>query len=172
MERWVDFDVVTRDALAATLDELGVAAPHDLGDAAAAFDDLPPADGAGEAVRAIHAAGPATGILTNASARTLERAAGRLGLPFDHLLSVDAARRFKPHPSVYQLAVDATGLAPGRIGFVTANGWDAAGAGGFGFRVAWLRPGPTVRAPAVGAPEPIVATWPEIPAIFGARRSS
>ena len=84
----------------------------------------------------------------------------------DHYLSVDAAQRFKPHPSVYQLAVDATGLPADRIGFVTGNGWDAAGAGAFGFRVAWLRPDANASLPAVGAPEPIVATWPEIPTIF------
>ncbi len=84
----------------------------------------------------------------------------------NHFLSVDTARQFKPHPSVYQLAVDATGLPAKQIGFVTANGWDAAGAGVFGFRVAWLRPGPTASLPAVGAREPIIATWPEIVPIF------
>ena len=84
----------------------------------------------------------------------------------NHYLSVDASRQFKPAPSVYQLAVDATGLPANRIGFVTANGWDAAGASAFGFRVAWLRPGPTASLPAVGAPEPIVVTWPEIATTF------
>lgn len=168
MERWVDFDVVTRDALMAALDELGVTPPAavDLDDVARAFEDLPPADGAGEAVRALHGAGMTTGILTNASAGTVERAAARLGLPFEHRLSVDPARRFKPHPSVYQLAVAATGRPADQIGFVTANGWDAAGAGTFGFRVVWLRADPAATMPAVGAPEPIVATWPELPSLF------
>ena len=68
--------------------------------------------------------------------------------------------------SVYQLAVEATGFGADRIGFVTANGWDAAGAGAFGLRVAWLRPDSNASLPAVGAPEPIVATWPQISAIF------
>jgi 2-haloacid dehalogenase len=83
-----------------------------------------------------------------------------------HRLSVDAVQRFKPHPSVYRLTVDATGLAPEHIGFVTANGWDAAGAGSFGLRVAWLRPNAVANMPAVGAPEPVIATWPDIPGIF------
>jgi 2-haloacid dehalogenase len=95
----------------------------------------------------------------------LDRISGRMP-PMDHYLSVDAACQFKPHPRVYQLAVDATGLPAKQIGFVTANGWDAAGAGSFGFRVAWLRPSPTASLPAVGAPEPILATWPEILSIF------
>jgi 2-haloacid dehalogenase len=168
MERWADFDVITVDALRATLEELGIRVDRPSGpDAVAnAFVGLPLAGGAGRAVRTLHDAGLVTGVLTNASARTVERVASRLDLPLDHLLSVDAARRFKPHPGVYQLAVDATGLPTERIGFVSANGWDAAGACAFGFRVAWLRAGPSATLPAVGAPEPIVATWSAIPSIF------
>jgi 2-haloacid dehalogenase len=166
MDRWADFDMVTRDALESTLDELGIPVPEDLADLADAFADLPLVSDAADAVRHLHAAGLTTGILTNASARTLERVAARLEIPIVHRLSVDAVRRFKPHPSVYRLAVEATGVPPERIGFVTANGWDAAGAGAFGFRVAWLRADPAARLPAVGAPEPVIATWAEIAATF------
>ena len=168
MEQWADFDVVTLDALRATLQEFGMDGSADeavLRETASAFIDLPLVDGASKAVHELRAAGVVTGILTNASSRALERATGRVP-PMDHYLSVDAARRFKPHPSVYQLAVDATGFTAKRIGFVTANGWDAAGASAFGFRVAWLRPAPTASLPAVGAPEPILATWREIVSIF------
>ena len=166
MDRWVDFDVVTHDALWATLDELGVERPPDLASIAAAFGALPLADGAGEALRQLREAGLVVGVLTNASARLLDRVADRLALPLDHRLSVDAVRRFKPHPSVYRLAVDATRLPPARIGFVTANGWDAAGASAFGLRVCWLRPSPAAILPPVGAPEPIVATWHDLASIF------
>jgi 2-haloacid dehalogenase len=166
MDRWADFDVVTREALQATLEELGMAAPADLGPLADAFTELPLVPDAADVIGRLHAAGLTTGILTNASARTLDRIADRLDLPIDHRLSVDAVQRFKPHPSVYNLAVGATGLPPERIGFVTANGWDAAGAGAFGFRVAWLRRDRAATLPAVGAPEPAVVTWPEIPVLF------
>jgi 2-haloacid dehalogenase len=169
MDSWADFDVVTGDALAATLDELGIERPADLDAVADVFAELPLVDGAGEAVRALHGDGLALGVLTNASTQTLERATARLDLPFEHLLSVDAARRYKPHPSVYQLAADATRLPPDRFGFVTANGWDAAGARTFGFRVAWLRPSPSASLPSVGAPEPIVVTWSQVPATFVGR---
>jgi 2-haloacid dehalogenase len=168
MEQWADFDVVTLDALRATLQDFGVGGSADesvLREVADGFVDLPLVEGARKVVQGLRAAGIVTGILTNASSPALERVSGRLP-PMDHHLSVDAARQFKPHPRVYQLAVDATGLPAKQIGFVTANGWDAAGAGAFGFRVAWLRRGPTASLPAVGAPEPIVATWPEIESIF------
>jgi 2-haloacid dehalogenase len=166
MDRWADFDAVTRDALMTTLDELGIPAHDDLAGLVDAFTELPLVAEAPEIVSRLRDAGITTGILTNASSRTLERVAARTELPIDHRLSVDAVRRFKPHPSVYRQAVDVTGLEPERIGFVTANGWDAAGAGMFGFRVAWLRPSPDARLPAVGAPEPVIATWPEIAAAF------
>jgi 2-haloacid dehalogenase len=169
MERWADLDSVTRDALRVTLEELGIVVPAESGALeilADTFADLPLVVAADDVVRRLHDAGLVTGILTNASARTLERVAARLGLPMDHLLSVDSVRRFKPHPSVYRLASDATGLAAGRIGFVTANGWDAAGAAAFGLRVAWLRPGAAATLPAVGAPEPAIATWRTLPGVF------
>jgi 2-haloacid dehalogenase len=168
MEQWADFDAVTVDALRATLRELGVGGSADdrvLGQVAEAFLDLPLVAGAGEVIDELRAAGLVTGVLTNASSRTVDRVTERLPR-MDHCLSVDSAERFKPHPSVYRLAADATGLPATRIGFVTANGWDAAGAGAFGFRVVWLRPTPEAGLPAVGAPEPIVATWPEVPTIF------
>ncbi|MFL5770950.1 MAG: haloacid dehalogenase type II [Chloroflexota bacterium] len=166
MERWVDFDVVTREALVATLEEFGVAPPADLDAAAAAFTELEMAEGAREGLEALREAGVVTGILSNASERTLNRITDRLAIPVEHRLSVDPARRFKPHPAVYKLAVEATGLPPERIGFVTSNGWDAAGAGAFGFRVAWLKPGPAATLPAVGAPVPRIAPWSEIPNVF------
>ena len=152
MDRWADFDVVTRETLVATVDELGIEAGEGFDALVETFADLPLVPEAADTVRSIHAAGLRTGILTNASSATLGRVVARLDLPIDHALSVDAARTFKPHPRVYQLAVDATGLPAERIGFVTANGWDAAGAGAVGFRVAWLRPDPTAVLPAVGSP--------------------
>ena len=166
MDRWADFDTVTRDALIDTLEELGLAIPDDVDTLVDAFTDLPLVPDAVDAVARLRHAGVATGILTNASTRSLDRIVDRLRLPIDHRVSVDAARRFKPHPAVYQLAVDATSLSPGRIGFVTANGWDAAGAGAFGFHVGWLRSDPAARLPAVGAPEPVIVTWPQIATTF------
>ena len=56
----------------------------------------------------------------------------------DAILSVDAAAIYKPAPAVYQLAVDHLRLARDEIGFVSSNGWDAAGAKVFGFTTFWI----------------------------------
>ena len=81
MDRWADFDTVTHETLETTLDELGIAAPADLDGLANAFMALPLISDAADVVGRLHAAGLTTGILTNASGRTLDRVVARLGLP-------------------------------------------------------------------------------------------
>ncbi|MEO5940767.1 MAG: haloacid dehalogenase type II [Candidatus Limnocylindrales bacterium] len=174
MGAWIDFETVTRDALDVALMDLGLdggpapdAARVEL---ATAFERLPAQPEAKPVLDRLRAAGLQLGVLSNGSAGMIERTVTNAGLA-DHLdtfRTVDAVRRYKPDPAVYGLTVDATGLPASQIGFVTANGWDAAGASAFGLRVVWLRPGPSVFLPAVGAPPPIVATWLDLPAIFGA----
>ena len=57
------------------------------------------------------------------------------------ILSVHAAKVFKPAPAVYRLAEEALGLSRTVMGFVSSNGWDAAGAKTFGFQVFWVNRG-------------------------------
>ena len=167
MERWVDFDEVTRDALGSVLAEMGVQPDAAaVARTAGAFRELPVHQEVPGVLARLREGGVLTGILTNASRATLDAVLARTGLPMDHALSVDAVRRFKPSPAVYALATEATGVPAERIGFVTGNAWDAAGSSAFGFRVAWLRApgGPSL--PPVGAPVPIEATWASIPDVF------
>ena len=51
---------------------------------------------------------------------------------------MDTLGIFKPHPSVYQLAVDRLEVEPRQVSFQSSNAWDAAAAATFGFRVAWV----------------------------------
>jgi len=167
MERWVDFDEVTLDALDAVLRELGASPDKDaVTRLAGAFRELPVHPSVPGVLELLHEGGLSLGILTNASRAALDAVLARTGLPMDHALSVDAARRFKPSPAVYALATAATGLPPERIGFVTGNAWDAAGSSAFGFRVAWLRAEGAPSLPPVGAPDPIEATWETLPGVF------
>lgn len=78
------------------------------------------------------------------------------------VLSVHSARVFKPHPSVYQIVEDRLGVPRSMVGFVSSNGWDAAGARSFGFPVFWVNRGnaPVER---LGArPDAIVANLTEL----------
>lgn len=74
---------------------------------------------------------------TEASLALLVTGSG-LGEVLTGVLSVDAVDVYKPSPRVYALAVDNIGLPPRRIGFVSANCWDAIGAQSFGFTTFWV----------------------------------
>lgn len=106
-----------------------------------------------------------TAILSNGTPAMLEAAVmkARLAGLLDAVLSIEAAGIYKPHPSVYRLAVDRLHVEARRICFVTANGWDAAGAAQFGFRVAWINRlrQPRERLPA--GPEIEIAALAELP---------
>jgi 2-haloacid dehalogenase len=162
MGAWQPFDVVTRDALRLAAAELGIDGGLDRLDGA--FERLPARHGAAAVLDGLGRAGVLVGVLSNGSAGMIQRTLRAAGLEgsIDEIRSVDAVRRYKPDPAVYELAVSRSGVGPDRIGFVTANGWDAAGAATFGLRVVWLRPDATAHLPAVGAPSPIVAAWGEV----------
>ena len=57
---------------------------------------------------------------------------------FEHVLSVDVLKLYKPHPAVYQHAADQLKVPKESVGFVSANFWDIAGAASFGFQTFWL----------------------------------
>jgi 2-haloacid dehalogenase len=57
------------------------------------------------------------------------------------VLSVHPAKVFKPEASVYRLAEEQLGVTRSLVGFVSSNGWDAAGAKSFGFRAYWVNRG-------------------------------
>ena len=95
------------------------------------------------ALRCLKEAGLPMAILSNGTPEMLQvaiKSAGMQGL-FDHVLSVDAVRKYKTHPDAYALAPAAFDCAPERILFVSSNGWDAAGAGWYGFTTFWINRG-------------------------------
>lgn len=82
-------------------------------------------------------------ILSNGNPQMLDavvKAAGMQGL-FNHILSVDAVKKFKTAPEAYQLAPDVFGLSARNILFVSSNCWDACGATWFGYTTFWVNRG-------------------------------
>lgn len=80
------------------------------------------------------------GILSNGNPPMLDvavKSAGMAGL-FDHVLSVDAARAYKPSPRAYALGTRTFDARAQDIVFVSSNGWDVAGAGWFGYTTFWI----------------------------------
>ncbi|MBA3448777.1 MAG: haloacid dehalogenase type II [Pseudaminobacter sp.] len=91
-------------------------------------------------LKSLKAAGARIAILSNGSPAMLEAAVLSAGLDaiIDDVFSVDAARHFKTHPSVYDLVTTAWRLYPDAVSFQSSNRWDIAGATKFGFQTVWI----------------------------------
>ena len=99
-------------------------------------------------------------ILSNGTRAMLDPLVESSGLSvhIDGVLSVDPADVYKPHPAVYRLAADKLALPTDRIGFVSANCWDAIGAKAFGFRTWWINRGGLPADRHAPAPDSIVSS--------------
>jgi 2-haloacid dehalogenase len=144
MGRYEDFDRVTRDALDWSLESLGLradgAARASLTEEYRRLAMFPEVHGALTAL----AARQPLAILSNGHPGMLEAVVDHNGLRAlfaGGILSVHGARRFKPEPSVYRVAEDALGVPRAAVGFVSSNGWDAAGAASYGFSAFWVNRG-------------------------------
>ncbi len=140
MGRHADFWHVTGDALDYALATYGRSDPLQrafLMQQYLSLDAYPDVTGT---LTRLRAAGLKTAILSNGSPTMLVAAVGSSALThlLDATISVEAIGVFKPHPTVYQLAVDQLGLPASRICFVSSNGWDACGAAAYGLRTVWV----------------------------------
>lgn len=93
-----------------------------------------------EVLQALKARGIVTGILSNGDPSMLAVAVKSAGLEglLDHVLSVDAIRKYKTHPDAYALGLQATGLEARQIAFVSSNSWDALAATWYGYPTLWV----------------------------------
>jgi 2-haloacid dehalogenase len=135
-----DFAVVTADALDYALAKYRVNDPALRERLLGLYRTLDAYPDAVSALRKLRSRRIVTGILSNGSPEMLESAVVSAGLStlLDHVLSVESVGIYKPHPRVYRLGEERLQLPASMIGFVSANGWDAAGAAHYGFRVIHL----------------------------------
>ncbi len=91
-------------------------------------------------LKALKATGARLAILSNGSPEMLKAAAQSSALDqvLDDIFSVDAVKRFKTDPSVYEMVTTHWRLYPAAISFQSSNRWDVAGAAKFGFSTAWI----------------------------------
>ena len=141
MQRYADFWVVTEGALDVTLSEMGLdgdtalrARLLSLYTTLSAYDEVP------AVLSEMAKDDQGMAVLSNGSPKMLEMALDAAGIAsrFDRVLSVDALKRYKPDPLVYQMATDAFDCAPADVVFFSSNNWDISGAGAFGFTTIWV----------------------------------
>ncbi len=121
-------------------------------------------------LRRLKGVGLATAILSNGSPAMLQAAVENAGIRdvLDRVLSVEEVGIYKPHPKVYQVAVDRRSLAPGAILFLSSNAWDAYAASAFGLRVVWCNRYSQGRERLPGVPDREIRSLVELPGLVGA----
>ncbi|MFV1497419.1 haloacid dehalogenase type II [Phaeobacter sp. JH20_02] len=136
-----DFWQVTQDGLDWAMEATGLSGDPqlrkrllDLYWQLQAYDEVP------QMLRALKTAGLQTAILSNGSPEMLDGAVQSAGVGdlLDDVLSVESVGVFKPDPKVYDLVGKRFGCQRDEVLFVSSNGWDAAGAAGYGFTTAWV----------------------------------
>jgi 2-haloacid dehalogenase len=140
MKKHVDFWQITRDGLDYALDVYNVSDQQLRSDLMDAYLQLKCYPEVTDTLQKLKAGGRKIAILSNGSPAMLEAVVKSSGLAdlVQTILSVETVGVFKPHPAVYQLAVDRLGVAASEIVFMSSNAWDAVGATAFGLRVAWI----------------------------------
>lgn len=165
-----DFWEVTQDGLDWALDKMGVAGDAALRDRLLAlYWELQAYPEVPAMLKTLKDAGLNTAILSNGSPDMLDGAVKSAGIAdvLDDSLSVQSVGIFKPDARVYDLVGQRFNCAKNEVLFVSSNGWDAAGASGYGFTTAWVnRAGdPMDRLP--WKPQHVLSDLTDIPKLAG-----
>ena len=138
-----DFTFLTRASLEFALRAIGIEPTESI--TKPLFEkylDLDPYPDAKDALRKLKdLGGYKLAILSNGSTAMLSALVRNSGLDafLDATISVDRARKFKPHPDCYALVEKVLGIKRDEVMFVSSNSFDVTGAKHFGFKVAWVR---------------------------------
>jgi 2-haloacid dehalogenase len=162
-----DFARVTADGLDWAMEAQGLADPALRARLLALYDELPAYPEVPAMLAALKTAGLQTAILSNGAPAMLAAAVASAGIGahLDAVISVEEVGVFKPDARVYSLVPARFGTAPAEVLFVSSNGWDAAGAAAYGFRVAWVNRAGLPRDRLPGQPHHVLADLAGIPAL-------
>lgn len=145
IDGYVDFSMLARHALDAVATARSVELADDAWDQVArAMGVLDPYPDVVAGLTRLRSAGWSTIALTNSAPDSVQGQLDRTGLTplFDHILSVDAVKTFKPAAAPYLYAAEVVGAQPSELWMVACHDWDLAGARAVGYRTAYIeRPG-------------------------------
>ena len=176
MERYEDFEQVTRKALDYALDAAGGGLDADHKDALMGqynhletFADVEPG------LERLKEAGHSMVVFSNGTPRMLDALMDAAGLRpyFQGFVSVDEVKVYKPSPRTYQRVAERLGRPIGQIRLVSSNPFDDIGAEAAGMRVAWVDRSGGLFDTLAPRPEMVVGTLAELAdvleALMGAR---
>jgi len=138
MGRYVDFESVSGEALRYAMKSMHIREKEfdSLMDGLRKIHCFPEVQ---SALAVLKSKVPRLAILSNGTPGMLTSALVANGIQgyFETVLSVDAVRRYKPDPRVYDMATRHFGARPRELLFVSSNGWDICGAASCGLTTAW-----------------------------------
>jgi len=167
--RHAEFWQVTGDALDFSLETLGIADEalrRRLMDLYLTLETFPEVE---SVLRQLKQAGMRTAILSNGNPAMLKSVVAANGIEslLDGIFSVEDAGVYKPHPKVYQLAVDRLGVPARAIAFQSSNAWDIHAASAFGMCTVWCNRYNQKIERLPGKPDRIVSSLASLPALVG-----
>jgi 2-haloacid dehalogenase len=137
---YTSFWTVTEDGLDWAMEKVGLTDPELRERLLALYWELPAYKEVPMMLAQLKAAGKTCAILSNGSKDMLDGAveSAGIGLYLDAVLSVEDVGIFKPAAQVYDMVGARFGCAKDDVLFVSSNGWDVAGATGYGFETVWV----------------------------------
>jgi len=164
-----DFWQVTGEALDFSLAATGIDNPALREKLMTLYRELDAFEEVRETLRALQQANMKTAILSNGAPEMLDAAVKANGLEdlLDDVQSVEDVGIFKPDPRVYQMSVDRLGGARDNKCNMSSNGWDAAGAASFGFKVIWINRYKQPAEHLPSRPDLVIDTLGPLPEILG-----
>ncbi len=141
MERYEDFEWVTRRSLEYALNEGGVGLGQTEKDGLIAqYDNLERFADVEEGLSRLKAAGHTMIVFSNGTPRMLTALMEAAGLTayLEGFVSVDEVKAYKPSPRVYRHVAERLGRPIGEVRLVSSNPFDDVGAEAVGMRAAWI----------------------------------
>jgi 2-haloacid dehalogenase len=130
------FEEVAKAAFATTAAKLGLDVEPD--EVQELLSQLPPAEGAAEALAAAESAGLTVAILTNGGRDNVQKLLEQAGLTVEHIYTAEDVQAYKPAPEPYLHAVGELGLDAQEATLVAAHGWDVLGALNAKLQAVWV----------------------------------
>ena len=140
-DSYIDFWSITQNSLDFALETHKLQNDLELKERLLAlYWELQPYSEVSQMLKDLKENGIKTAILSNGSPEMLTGAvkSSDLNELIDEILSVETVKIFKPSPRVYEQVENIIGCSKSNVLFVSSNGWDIAGAAGFGFTTAWV----------------------------------
>ena len=112
-------------------------APDVAGRLVERYGALQPWPGVRDTLAALRGAGVALGVVTNCSERLGRIAADAVGVPFDAVITAEAAGAYKPEPAPYEAGIAALGAPRPATLFVAGSAYDLVGTARVGLDTFW-----------------------------------